>query len=96
MITKSIGKINFSTLTSTSSRTPSGRAMDLSVICNVIAIGMSSPKLNLYTTDKGIKLILAPESHKAFLNSYFPMEQGMVKLPGPSVHGGLSASCYPL
>ena len=27
-----------------------------------------------FSTDRGIKIILAPESHKAFLNSYFPME----------------------
>ena len=82
MTTKSTGKMNFPTLTSTSSRMPSGYAIDLSAICNVIVVGVSSPKLSLCTIDRGIKFILAPESHKAFLNSYFPMEQGMVKLPG--------------
>ena len=61
MTTTSTGKMNFPTLTSTSSRTPSGGAIDLSAICSVIAVGVSSPKLNLYTTDKGIKLILTPE-----------------------------------
>ena len=66
--TKSTGKINFPTLTSTSSRTPSGCAMVLSSICNVIVVGVSSPKLSLCTTDKGIKLMLALESHKASLN----------------------------
>ena len=80
--TKSTGKINFPTLTSTSSRTPSGYAMDLSTIYSVIVVGVSSPKLSLCTIDKGIKLMLAPESYKASLNSYFSMEQGMVKLPG--------------
>ena len=88
MITKSTGKINLPTLTSTSSRTPYGCAIDLSAICNVIAVGVSSPKLNLCTTDRGIKFILAPESHKAFLNSYFPIEQGMVKLPGSFIFSG--------
>ena len=86
--TKSIGKINFPTLTSTSSRTPSGCAMDLSAIYSVIVVGVSSPKLSLCTTDKGIKLMLAPKSHKASLNSYFPMEQGMVKLHGSFIFAG--------
>ena len=51
-ITKSIRKMNFPILTSTSSRTPSGCAIDLLAICNVIDVGVSSPKLseasNLY------------------------------------------------
>ena len=88
IITKSTGKMNFPTLISTSSRTPSGCAIDLSAIYNVIVVGVSSPKLSLRTTDRGIKFILAPESHKAFLNSYFPMEQGMVKLPGSFIFSG--------
>ena len=58
MTTKSTGNTNFPTLTSTSSRMPSGCAIDLSSICNVIAVGVSSPKLSLYTTDRGIKLYL--------------------------------------
>ena len=88
MITKSTRKMNFLTLTSTSSRMPSGCAIDLLAICNVIVVGVSSPKLSLYTTDRGIKFILAPESHKAFLNSYFPMDQGMVKLTGSFIFAG--------
>ena len=78
---KSTGKIKFSNLMSTSSRTPSGYAIVRSSIYRVIAVGVSSPKLSLFTTDSGIKLMLAPESHKVFLNSTFPMVQGMVKLP---------------
>ena len=54
----------------------------------MIAVGVSSPKLSLYTTDKGINLMLAPESHKASLNSYFSMEQGIVKLPGSFIFAG--------
>ena len=88
MITKSIWKMNFPTLKSTSSRMPSSYAIDRSTICNVMAVGVSSPKLSLCTTDRGIKLILAPKSHKSFLNSYFPMEQGKVKLPGSFIFGG--------
>ena len=88
MTTKSIGNTNFPTLTSTSSRMPSGCAIYLSAICNVIAVGVSSPKLSLCTTDRGIRFILALESHKAFLNSYFRMEQGMVKLLGSFIFAG--------
>ena len=32
--------------------------------------------------------MMALESHKAFLNSYFPMDQGMVKLPGSFIFAG--------
>ena len=68
--TKSIGKMNFPTLMSTSSRTPSGYAIVLSSIWKVIAVGVSSPKLSLFTTDNGIKLMLAPRElflHFCFL-----------------------------
>ena len=88
MTTKSTGNTNFPTLTSISSRMPSGCAINLSAIYNVIAVGVSSPKLSLCTTDRGIRFILAPESHKTFLNSYFPMDQGMVKLPGSFIFAG--------
>ena len=88
LIKKSTGKKNFPTLTSTSSRTPSGYAIDLPAICNVIAVEVSSPKLSLSTTNRGIRFILALESHKAFLNSYFPMDQGMVKLSRSFIFAG--------
>ena len=45
-------------------------------------MGVSSPKLSLLTTDKGIKLMLASESQSAFPISEFPIVQGIVKLPG--------------
>ena len=51
-------------------------------------MGVSSPKLSLLTTNKGIKLILAPESHNAFPISEFPMVQGIVKLPGSYIFNG--------
>ena len=50
--------------------------------CDIIAMGVSSPKLSVFATDNGIKWMLAPESHKAFLNLKFSMVQGMVKLQG--------------
>ena len=86
--TKTTGKMNFPTLMSTSSRTHSSCAIVLSTICKVIAVGVSSPKLSLFTTDNAIKLMLALESHKAFLNSKFPMVQGMVKLLGSRIFSG--------
>ena len=39
-------------------------------------------------TDKGNKLMLAPESHSAFPISEFPILQGIVKLPGSSIFFG--------
>ena len=86
--TKSTGKTNIPTLMSTSSRNPSGCAIVLSVIYMVIIVGVSSAKLSLFITDSGIKLMLAPESHKAFLNSTFPIVQGMVKLLGSCILTG--------
>ena len=50
------------------------------VICRVMAVGVSSPKLNLLTTDKYIKLMLAAESHSVFPISEFPIVHGIVKL----------------
>ena len=78
--TKSTGKINFPTLMSTSSRTPSSYVIVLFAFCRVIFVGVSSPKLSLFTTDSGIKLMLAPESHKAFLNSTSPIVHVLQKL----------------
>ena len=51
-------------------------------------MGVSSPKLSLLTTDKGIRLMLAPESHNAFPISEFPIVQGIVKLPRSSIFVG--------
>ena len=45
-------------------------------------VGRASPNLNRLNIDSGIRLILAPISHKAFLNMEFPIVHGMVKLPG--------------
>ena len=88
MTIKSTRKMNFPTLMSTSSGTPFGCAIVLSTICKVIVMGVRSPKLSLLTTNKGIKLMLASESHNAFLNSKFSMVQGMVKLPGSCIFFG--------
>ena len=77
MATKSTGKMNFLNLISKSSTTPSGCSIILSAIYKVIALGVSSPKLSVFTIDNGIKFMLVPESHKAFLNSKYLM----VKMP---------------
>ena len=76
MTTKSTGKMNFPTLMSTSSMTSYGCAIVLSAISKLIVVGVSFPKLSLLTTNKGIKLMLAPESHNAFLNSKIPNGAG--------------------
>ena len=51
-------------------------------------MGVSSPKISILTTDKGLKLMLALESHNAFPISEFPMVQGIVKLPGSCIFFG--------
>ena len=51
-------------------------------------MGVSSPKLSLLTTDKGIKLMLAPELHSAFPMSEFLILQGIVKLPVSCIFSG--------
>ena len=66
--TKYTGKISFPTLMSTYSRTLYGFVIVLSAIYRVIVVRVSSPKLSLFFTDNGFKLMFAPESHKAFLN----------------------------
>ena len=53
----------------------------MSSICRVMAVGVSSSKPSLFTTDSGIRLLLAQESHNALPIAKFPMVQGMVKLP---------------
>ena len=89
MTTKSTRKTNFPTLISTSSRIPSRWANVLFTIYRVIAVGVSSPKLSLLATDRGIKLMLAPGSHSAFPMSAFPIMQGIVKLLGSCLFCGM-------
>ena len=79
---KSAGKINLSTFTSTSSITPGGCFNDLSTSCRVTVVGLASPKPNHLKMDKGMRLILAPKSHRALLKIEFPILQRIVKLPG--------------
>ena len=52
-------------------------------------MGVSSPKLSLLAIDRGIKLMLAPESHNAFPISTFLIMQGIVKLPGSYLFSGM-------
>ena len=51
-------------------------------------MGVSSLKLSFLTTDKDIKLMLAPESHSTFPISEFLIVQGIVKLPGSYIFNG--------
>ena len=48
-------------------------------------MGVSSPKLSILTINKGIKLMLALESHSALTISEFSMVQGILKLPGSCI-----------
>ena len=78
---KSDGKINLSTFTSTSSITPRGCFNDLSARCRVTVVGLASPNPNRLNMDKGMRLILAPKSHRVLSKIEFPILQGIVKLP---------------
>ena len=53
-----------------------------------MTLGVSSLKLSLLTTDKGIKLMLALESHIAFPISEFPIVEGIEKLHGSYIFSG--------
>ena len=61
----------------------------MSVIFKDIVVGVNSSKLSLLTTEKGIRFMVAPESHIAFPNSYSPIVHGIVKLPGYCIFYGM-------
>ena len=79
---ESAQKINLSTFTSTSSITPRGCFNYLFASCRVTVVGLASPNLIRLKIDKGMRLILAPESHKALSKIEFPILHGIVKLLG--------------
>ena len=76
------GKINLSTFTSTSSRIPLGKAIDMSAIYREIDVNVRSLVINLLRMDEGMRLILGPRSHTTFSIVWPPIEHGIVKLPG--------------
>ena len=80
---KSAEKMNLSTFTKTSSIPPLlGCFSDLSTNWSVTVVGRASPNHSRLNMDKGMRLILAPRSHKALSKLEFPMVQGIVKLLG--------------
>nr|GEV46633.1 hypothetical protein [Tanacetum cinerariifolium] len=79
---KSVKKWNFPTLTNTSSTTPLGRVIDLSVSSRVIRVGVSSGSESFFQIDKGMGLMLAPKSARAWQPSIPGKSQGMRNLPG--------------
>nr|GFC94328.1 hypothetical protein [Tanacetum cinerariifolium] len=80
--TKSVGKWNFPTLTNTSSVTPLGQAIDLSSSSRVIRVGVSSGSESFFQIDKGMRLMLAPKSARAWHTSIPRKSQGIRNLPG--------------
>ena len=78
---KSAGKINLSTFTSTYSITPRGFFNDLSTNYRVTVVGLASPNPSPLKMDKGMRLILAPKSHRALSKIEFHILHGIVKLP---------------
>ena len=45
-------------------------------------MGLTSPNPSRLKMDKGMRLILAPKSHRALLKTEFPISHGIAKLPG--------------
>ncbi|KAK2382700.1 hypothetical protein QL285_070217 [Trifolium repens] len=70
------------TRTGTFSSIPRGYLTERSANWMDILVGHKSPNLSLSHMDMGIKLILAPKSHRALSIMYGPITQGMEKLPG--------------
>lgn len=53
----------------------------MSASCRIIEITLRSPNLNFLYIDKGIILILDPESIKILILCEFPIERDKVKTP---------------
>ena len=79
---KYTGEMNLSTFTKTSSITPLGCFSDLSANWSVTVVGRASPNLSHLNMDKGMRLILAPKSHKALSKMEFLIVHRIVKLRG--------------
>ena len=81
--TKLVGKANGPTLTIMSSITPDGYLMEPSASWRHIQVGLtSSVKPSFLIVDAGIRLMLAPRSHKAVLVQLPSNVHGIRKLPG--------------
>ena len=63
-IKKSMGKIKFSTFTSTLSTTHLGCLINQLANYNNIVVGLTHPNPNFLKIKNGIKLMLAPKLHK--------------------------------
>jgi len=87
-IIKSVGNMNLSTLIRTSSTIPLGYVMDRFASCKEIVVGFGSCIPNWLKIDKGIRLMLAPKSQRAFSKCDSMMVQGIVKLLGSLSFGG--------
>ena len=47
-----------------------------------MVVDFGSPNFSLLNIESGIKLMLSPKSHRAFPDTWVPIENGIVKLPG--------------
>ena len=80
IITKSIGNMNLSTLTRSSSTTPYGYLVILSANFYVI-LGLISKSPIFFSNAKRIRFMLAPKSSKALSTDKAPIVTGRLKLP---------------
>ena len=77
MTMKSAGIKNFPKCTGTFSSIPRGYLTERSANWMDILVGRKSPNLSFSHMDMGIKLMLAPKSHRALSIMYGPITQGM-------------------
>ena len=78
-----MGKANGPTLTIMSSITPDGILMEPSASWRHIRVGLtSSVNPSFQIVDAGIRLMLAPRSHRAVLVQAPSNVHGIIKLPG--------------
>ena len=70
---KYVRKLNLSTFTKTSSIISCGWVKELFASCKVTVVQHASPKFNFLKIENGIRLMLAPKSHKAFSKTASPM-----------------------
>ena len=88
-------KKNLSTFTRTSSIIPLRCFKDRSTNYSVTVVGLASPNPIFLMIVNDIRFILSPKSHSAFSNMPFPMEHGIVKLPGScSFYGNFSIKLH--
>ena len=90
MMTKSTCMVNLPTHTSMLSNIPRGNLVERSASCIIIRVGFIATFPILFSRDNGIWLILDPRLRNTLPNDRFPIDIGIIKLPGPPSFFGFS------